>query len=143
MGHIDDSISGLKQIKELGIDAVIFGGDPWADPKIVTEAGEAAEGIMWATIPTPEAPTSVLAAMEEKRGSNEFPICSPQVYDATYILKEAMTGLNDINSEDIKDRLYETSYTGLLGPLSFDENGDLTQVNYAVFKVVDGEPIRQ
>src|SRR3989344_9675955 len=39
LGYTEASIPGLKQVKELGLKAVLFGGDAWDDSKIWSEVG--------------------------------------------------------------------------------------------------------
>ena len=47
MSYPEATIVGLKQMAELGVKAKMFGADTWGDPKIATDAGKAAEGIMY------------------------------------------------------------------------------------------------
>jgi len=137
LGYSDASIPGLKQAAELKLDVPMLGGDAWDDSKIFTEAGQAAEGIMFAVVNSP-LNEEFKTKMEEKVGSDEITVCSPNAYDATKILAEVI-GKVGTDSTKIKDELYKVSYTGGVSSdkIEFDSNGDLVGANYVV-KVVRG-----
>ncbi len=137
VGYTEATIVGLKQIKELGIEATLLGGDAWDDPKIPEEAGDSAEGILYIK---PFAPLTeeFKAAMEVKTGTKDVTICTPQAYDAVYIVAEIMKKVGT-DSEKIKDELYKVEgYEGVSGTITLDENGDLATASYILKVVTDG-----
>ena len=140
VGYTEASIVGLKQAKELGIEAQMLGADAWDDRTIHEQAGDAAEGIVYIH---PYAPLTdkFKAAMEAKTGSSELTICSPQAYDAVNIVAGIMKRVG-AEGERVKDELYKVKdYQGVSGPITIDENGDLSTANYAVKIVKNGEAV--
>ena len=140
VGYTEASIVGLKQIKELGIEAKILGADAWDDPKISEQAGEAAEGLMY-TMPFSPLTKEFKTAMEAKTGGKELTVCTPQAYDAVNIIAEIMKKVGT-DSEKIKDELYKVEeYEGVSGIITLDENGDLAAASYIIKTVKDGKQV--
>jgi branched-chain amino acid transport system substrate-binding protein len=139
-GYTDGSIIGLKQAKELGLQAKMLGGDSWNDPKIIAEAGSASENIMYLV------PTSVRSPVFEANflsvvGGKEITIGSRESYDAVRILAQVMEKVGT-DSTKIKDALYKVqNYQGVSGNISFDKNGDLVSASYDVKIVKDGKAV--
>jgi branched-chain amino acid transport system substrate-binding protein len=134
------AITALKQAKELGLNVKFLGGDAWDDPKIVKEAGEAAENIMY-SVYSPALPEDFKALMEKKTGSNVIIQCSPPAYDATMIIANTMKKVGT-DSTKIKDELYKVkNYKGVSGMIGFDKNGDLTTASYTIKIIKDGKAI--
>lgn len=134
----DAAVAALKQIKELGINAAIFGSEGLKSEDIVSGAAEAAEGLVV---------TSVSAGSEnfinrhrDVYGEDPGPFAA-QGYDALKAIylavkKGAKTG------EEIKNALYELSFDGASGHIDFDENGDVSG-NYDVYVVENGKFVKQ
>ncbi|MBI3638388.1 ABC transporter substrate-binding protein [Candidatus Wolfebacteria bacterium] len=141
-GYPEDTISGLKQIKQMGIKSEIFGSDSWTDPDIAAKAGTAAENIKWVNIKTPSAPESLMKILEAKTGKKgEVPQCSLQSYDAVKLLEMTIKNSNVISGEKIKEQLYKTTLSGFSGEVAFDENGDLKTANYEIKTIKNGKMI--
>lgn len=139
LGYTEASIPGLKQIAEAGIKTTIFGGDAWDDSKIYSEAGKAAEGIMF-TVGSSNPTDGFKAKMKVKVGNDEFAVCSPTAYDGLNILAQVIKKVGT-DSTAIKDELYKTKYIGGMSSneISFDANGDPLRANYAIKLVKDGK----
>lgn len=128
-----DQAIGVRQAKELGIDAVFFGTEGARDRKDFIEASEgAAEGAyVYHFSPDiysiPEADAYV-KAFESKYG--HLSGFGPPAYEAMNILLTAIDQAaadGDITREEVMAKLSAIKdYKGILGfPVSFDEKGDL------------------
>lgn len=76
--------------------------------------------------------------------NNEPPTqVAAQTYDTIYLIKEAVErlGHTDFTSEELRDELKKTSYTGVTGNQSFDENGDIVKDCTLVIYNADGEQV--
>lgn len=76
--------------------------------------------------------------------NNEPPTqVAAQTYDTIYLIKEAVErlGHTDFTSEELRDELKKTSYTGVTGNQSFDENGDIVKDCTLVTYNADGEQV--
>jgi len=136
VGYTDGTIIGLKQAKELGLNVKFLGGDAWNDPKIITNAGAASEGIIYlvpTSVKNPVFEVSFLGVV----GGKEITIGSREAYDAVKILAQVIAKVGT-DSTKIKDALYKVqNYQGVSGNISFDKNGDLVSASYDV-KIVKG-----
>lgn len=140
LGYTEASIVGLKQLKELGLERPIFGGDAWDDPKIWGEAKESGEGAMY-LVPNSPGTDEFKAKIEAKTGSKELTACTPQGYDNVYIIADIMKRVG-VDSEKIKKELYNVKgYKGISGEISLDINGDLMAADYVTKVVKNGKAI--
>jgi branched-chain amino acid transport system substrate-binding protein len=141
VSYPEATIPGLKQISELGIEAQIFGADTWNDPKIYTETGEASEGVMY-SVPKAAPTEAFKAKLQDETGSDYVGECSASAYDAIHIISQVMSNTGT-DSTDIKNALYETTYTGGVfnDTVSFDQNGDVLDAKYGVWEIQDGTPV--
>lgn len=136
LGYTDGTIIGLKQAKELGLNAKMLGGDAWGDPKVVTGAGASAEGVMYLT-PTSVESKNFVDAYTKYSAGKEITVGARESYDAVKILAQVMNKVGT-DSAKVKDALYGVqNYQGVSGNISFDKNGDLVSASYDI-KVVKG-----
>ena len=140
IGYTDGTVVGLKQAKEIGLNAKILGGDAWNDPKIISNAGFGAEGIMY-TMPKSVSNATFDAAIEKLTNSKEVTVGSRESYDAVKILAQVMKEVGTKSSK-IKDALYKVQgYQGVSGNISFDKNGDLSTASYDIKIIKDGKAV--
>ena len=139
LGYTDASIPGIKQAKELGLTAPLFGADAWDDSKIWQEAGAAGEGAMF-SVASAQPSDTFKSAMRAKVGNDEIGACSPYAYDAVKIIAKVLEK-SGTDRTAIKDELYKVTYTGGVSSdsISFDQNGDPASANYIVKKVSGGK----
>lgn len=62
-------------------------------------------------------------------------------YDAAYIMAEAIKNAGSTDAQAIIDALAKIEYTGVTGPISFDEEGDAYNKNIAIIKIVGGKHV--
>ena len=126
----ESALAGLKQIKELGVNLPILGGDAWDDPKIHT--GDFAQGVFFVT-PQVNFNNAWKTKMIAKGAGTT--VCAPSAYDNVKILADIIARVGD-NGEKIKSELYKVKdYAGVNGNITIDQNGDLATAAYDVKKV--------
>ncbi|HEX5392404.1 MAG TPA: branched-chain amino acid ABC transporter substrate-binding protein [Rhodocyclaceae bacterium] len=117
-----------KQMKALGINAKLMGGDGIQTPKLVELAGDAADGVI-ASIPglPKEKMPGGQAFLDKfkKRFNADVELFAPMGYDAVFVLAEAMKRANSTEPAKILAELKKTNYNGVIGPIQFDDKGDL------------------
>ena len=137
----------IKQARDLGIDALIMGGDTWENPAIIDVAGEDAEGIVLSTFfdendpATEEAQKFVEGYKKELAGKEPIiPAVAALGYDAYILLRDAIERAGSTDGVAIRDALRETKdFEGVTGIINFTEEGDADK-NLAVIKTVkDGQ----
>jgi branched-chain amino acid transport system substrate-binding protein len=137
-----ETLSGIRQYKELNIEIPAWGADAWDTPEVWQELNGLGDGLMFlsaSTNPTEE----FKQKMKEKVGSDDLIYCSNYAYDATKILANVISEVGT-DSEKIKDALYDVEYSGGVSQqlIKFDENGDINKdgVSYSL-KQVQGTEI--
>lgn len=112
--------------------------------KFLETAGKAAEGIIFTDLPSVNLNSArVLTFLEDYKknyglpaGGQEFYMAA--AYDAVNILAQATEKVGS-ESVRIRDYLYSLSeFYGLIGKYSFDLNGDVVGVSWALKKIKDG-----
>ena len=129
----DSVVAALQQIKELGVEAVIFGSEGLKSDAILEGAGDAAEGLVLTSVSS--GTTTFAEQHEAAYGEGPGPFAA-QAYDAyTAIAAAIETGAS--TGEAIRDALFTVEFDGASGSIAFDENGDVSG-NYDVYEVIDG-----
>lgn len=130
----DSAVAALKQIKELGIKATLFGSEGLKSEDIIKGAGSTADGMILTSVSI----GNVGFITKYRREYNEDPgPFAAQAYDAykavALVLEQgASTG------EEIKKALQNLDFQGASGTINFDSNGDI-EGNYQVYMVRDGK----
>ena len=142
-GGIDPQAGPMKkQMAELGIKAKFIGGDGMQTPNFIKLAGDAAEGAM-ASIPglpkeTMPGGKDFLAKYKTKFGK-EVELFAPMGYDAVMVFIEAMKRANSADPAKFLAEVGKTNYNGVIGPIAFDEKGDLKNGPITIYVVKGGK----
>lgn len=129
-----DSVGGpmLKQMKSLGINAKFMGGDGICTtelPKIA--AGSMADGqVVCAEAGGVEGAQKKSAddfnQRYQKRFNDDVKLYAPYVYDSVNVMVDAMVRAGSAQPAKYLPELAKTqSFAGVMGPISFDEKGDI------------------
>ena len=129
-----------RQARELGIKAVLLGGDGWDSPKLSEIGKEAINGGYFSNHYSTESkePAAVDFMNKFKAKYNKQPDgLSSVAYDATKILIKAMEGTTEVTAAAIRDQLANIrEFMGATGKISIDEKRNA--VKSAVVVQVDG-----
>lgn len=133
----------VSDIRAVGITVPFMGGDGLNNPAFVKEGGVAGEGAYSSIsgVPVNQLPAKgqdFLARYQQKFGA-------PSNY--TIYAYEAMTvALSAIQKANVKDRAAilaavagTRDFDGVIGKWSFDQNGDTTLSDFAVYQIADGQ----
>lgn len=131
-----------KQMKALGLDVPLIGGDGIQTPKFIEVAGAAAEGT-YASIPgLPKDQMPGGKAFLEKfqaRYNKQVELFAPMGYDAVFVLAEAMKRAGSTEPAKVLPELKKTRYNGVIGPIEFDDKGDLKNGPITINVVKNGK----
>src|SRR3954465_8856802 len=114
-----------------------FGSDGIAPPAFLELAGEAANGVMYATHFSPatstENPVAVKWIEAFRKEFGKLPdYVHAQGYDAMNVTIQAIERAKSIDRTAIRDALRKTDYQSVRGPFKFDAKGDPTLVSHVV-----------
>jgi branched-chain amino acid transport system substrate-binding protein len=128
-----DQAIGVRQAKELGIDAVFFGTEGARDKKDFIAAAEGAAEGAYVYHFAPDIYAIPAADAYVKKYESTYGVLSgfgPPAYEAMNILLTAIDRAaadGDITRQEVVDKLHQIkNYNGILGfPVTFDSKGDL------------------
>ena len=143
--NIENAAEILIQARELGLEALFIGTSIWDDPELIELAGEAAEGIVFATIFDPEAGITrmtevFLNAYREKYGEDAVPHSSVALaFDSYLVAISAMIRAGTTDGNALVKALLETrELPGAAGSITFNDRGDPIK-SVVVATVLNGE----
>jgi branched-chain amino acid transport system substrate-binding protein len=131
-----------KQMKLLGMNIKLMGGETMNSAKFIELAGSAADGDI-ASTPG--------AALESRPGGKAFAdkykaryhedigLYAPYFYDGVMLIGAAMKAANSTDPAKYLPALAKISYPGITADFQFDANGDLTRGLLTIFEVKSGK----
>jgi branched-chain amino acid transport system substrate-binding protein len=142
-GGIDPQAGPMaKQMKELGIKAKFIGGDGIQTPNFIKLAGDAGEGVLASIpgLPKDKMPggTEFLAKYKAKFNA-EVELFAPMGYDAVMVFVEAMKRAGSSDPAKFLPEVGKTDYKGVIGPIAFDDKGDLKNGPITIYVVKGGK----
>ena len=129
-----------QQMKRLGLNARLLGGDGLQNANFLKLAGADAEGVVASSpgLPLEAMPggNAFKAKFEAKYGPIQ--LYAPYAYDAVYVLVEAMKRADSSEPAKVIAALAQTDYQGVTGPLKFDDKGDTLGGAVTMYEVKNG-----
>ena len=147
-GGIDPQAGPMvKQMSELGIKAKYIGGDGMQTPNFIKLAGPAAEGVMASMPGLPKETMPGGAAFLQKykaKFNADVELFAPMGYDAVMVFIDAMKRAGSTDPAKYLPELSKTNYQGVIGPIAFDDKGDLKNGPITIYVVKGGkwEPLQ-
>jgi len=136
--YYKDDAQIAKQAKDLGIESALLGGDGWDGILGVADDPSDVENAIYVNhyAPDDEEVVSWLEKYKEVYGidANAFSVLA---YDSMNILLDAITNADSTAPDDVVAALAATDYSGILGHLTFDDNGDPIK-DVAFIQINDG-----
>jgi len=131
-----------RQMKLLGINAPLMGGETINSAKFIELAGPAAEGSIAST---PGAALEsrpggkAFAAKYKARFNSDVGLYTPYFYDGVMVIAAAMKAANSTEPAKYLPALAKIKYPGVTADIEFDKNGDLTKGLLTIFEVKNGK----
>jgi branched-chain amino acid transport system substrate-binding protein len=142
-GGIDPQAGPMKkQMAELGIKALLIGGDGIQTPNFIKLAGDAAEGTIASIpgLPKDQMPKGKdFLAKYKAKFNAEVELYAPMGYDAVMVFIEAMKRAGTADPAKFLPEVGKTDYAGVIGPIAFDEKGDLKNGPITMYVVKGGK----
>jgi len=142
-----DAVAGpmLRQMKQLGLNVKLMGGDGACTESMPRLAGDAladdqvvcaeAGGVIDAQKKGME---DFRAAFKKKFGV-EVQLYAPYVYDATMVMAEAMKKADSAEPAKYLPVLANIQYKGVTGPIAFDSKGDIKEGTLTLYTYKGGK----
>lgn len=131
-----------KQMRALGLAAKFMMGDGGYTPKMIDNAGAAAEG-MYASlpgVPLDKMPGGKeFSQRYEARFKQPIQLYAPYCYDAVNVMIAAMQKAGSADPAKYLPELAMIEYDGVTAKISFDEKGDLKGGAITLYQVQNGK----
>jgi branched-chain amino acid transport system substrate-binding protein len=135
----------LRQMEQLGMSNVkYFGGDGICTSEMARLSGGAKTidnvvcaqgGTSLAKMPGGEA----WKKRYDAKYPGQFQLYSPYIYDATFVLVDAMKRANSTDPKVYTPELIKTSYKGVTSTIGFEPNGELKNPSISLYVYKDGK----
>ncbi|MDO8413885.1 MAG: branched-chain amino acid ABC transporter substrate-binding protein [Gallionellaceae bacterium] len=132
----------VKQLKALGLSAKFMMGDGGYTPKLIENAGAAAEGVYASLpgVPLDKMPGGKdFSQRYEAQFKQPIQLYAPFCYDAVNVMIAAMQRADSAEPAKYLPALAETSYDGVTGKIAFDEKGDLKGGAVTMYQIQQGK----
>ncbi|MFP4297151.1 MAG: ABC transporter substrate-binding protein [Spirulinaceae cyanobacterium] len=138
----------VKQLRELGYEGLIIGGNGLNTSNVFPVCQDKCDGILIAQAYSPELDNEINGAFREAykaENNTEPPQFSAQAFTGIQVFVEALraidaeTPIADLSLEDLRTELREQIFTGtyetVLGELSFTPEGEIQQKQFYVAQI--------
>ena len=131
-----------RQMKVLGMNMKLMGGETMNSAKFIELAGPAAEGHVASTPGAalesrPGGPA--FASKYKARFGQDVGLYAPYFYDGTMLIAAAMKAADSTDPAKYLPALAKIKYPGITANFEFDANGDLTHGLLTIFEVKNGK----
>ncbi len=139
-GNFTEAAMFIKQAKQNGVTVPLLGGDTYEVQEFLDVAGAESEGVEFSAFFDPDAELTPLTKefVQKYRDANEGKDpagVTALAYDAYNLVCDAIEAADTSDPVAIRDALAASDFTGVTGPVKFDENGNPTKA--AVIKKVE------
>lgn len=137
----------LKQLKSLALDVKFMMGDGGYTPKLIDNAGAAAEGAYASLpgVPLDQMPGGKdFSQRYEAKFKQPIQLYAPYCYDAVNVMIAAMQKAGSAEPAKYLPELAKIEYDGVTAKITFDEKGDLKGGAITLYQVQQGkwQPLR-
>lgn len=131
----------VRQMRQLGLNARLLGGDGLQSVEFLKLAGAAAEGV---TASSPGLPLDQMPggkSFKEKFNAKygKIQIYAPYAYDAVNAMIRAMEAAGSAQPARYLPELAKVDFQGVTGRISFDRKGDIKGGAVTLYRVKDGK----
>lgn len=144
-GYAPQGAPMARQMKQLGINAKLLGGDTICSAEMGRLGGDAvAENVLCAqggAILDKQANGPAFKAKYKKRFNGEADVYASSFYDAMYLISEGMKKANSLEPAKVSAEMSKNVYKGVAGTYAFDEKGNMKQSPVTIFTFKNGQPV--
>lgn len=143
-GYHDDAALMVRQAREQGFNADFVSGDALNTAEFWSISGPAGEGVRYSDAASAVNLDSAKAVVEKFRADGYEPEgYTLNSYAAIQAWAAAANKAGSVEGEAVADALRSAPIQTAIGELSWDEKGDLTEVNYAWYVWHDGKAVQE
>ena len=133
-----------RQMKQLGMNVKLMGGDTLCSPEMGKLGGDAVgENVLCAqggTVLDKVSSGPAFKAKYKKRFNQDPDAYAASFYDQLMFIGEAMQKAKSVEPAKVGAELYKMSYKGVAGTYSYDDKGNMKQSPVTVYTFKNGVP---
>jgi branched-chain amino acid transport system substrate-binding protein len=131
----------VRQMRTLGIKAPFLGGDGMQSAEFIKLAGAAAEGAIGSSpgLPLEHMPGGADFTKRFGERFGKVQIYAPFSHDAAVVLLQAILRAGSAEPDRYLPELVSTRWDGVIGPIAFDDRGDLKDGPVTLYQVKGGQ----
>jgi branched-chain amino acid transport system substrate-binding protein len=125
----------LRQMRDQGMKTILMAGDAMNAKEFASITGAAAEGTLFTFGPDPRNKPTAKSIVEKFKAKNIDPEgYTLYTYAAFQIWSQAVAKTKTTDPKKVIAAIKDGSWDTVLGILSFDQKGDIKQIDYVVYK---------
>jgi branched-chain amino acid transport system substrate-binding protein len=134
-GYHKESGLLLRQMRDQGLKTVLMAGDALNDREFASITGPLADGVLFTFGPDPRLKPTAAAIVEKFKAKGIDPEgYTLYTYAAMQVWSQAVTKAGATDPKKVADTIKGGAWDTVLGKLSFDAKGDITVIDYVVYK---------
>ena len=141
-GYAPQAAPMARQMKALGLNVPLLGGDTLCSPEMAKLGGPAVgENVRCAQAGAIIAKQPGGPAFLDKykaRFKREPDVYAPSFYDQTMFIAQAMKSANSVDPAAVAQQLRSQSYPGVVGTYGYDDKGNLKKTTVTVYTFKNG-----
>jgi len=143
-GYAPQAAPMTRQMKQLGLNAKLLGGDTLCSPEMGKLGGDAVNDAVFCaqggSMLEKAAGGPAFKAKYKKRFNLDTDAYGASFYDQTLLIGEAMQKANSIDPNKVGAEIYKMTYKGVAGTYTYDAKGNMTQAPITVFTFKNAVP---
>lgn len=125
----------LRQMRDQGMTTAFFGDDDLSTHEFWSITGDAGEGSYMSFNVDPRTRPEAEAAVRKLRQSGFDPEGTTlYTYAAVQVLARAINKMGSMNPKDIARSMHGSTFSTVIGDITFDEKGDVTNPDYIIYR---------
>ncbi|HCY84486.1 MAG TPA: branched chain amino acid ABC transporter substrate-binding protein, partial [Desulfobacteraceae bacterium] len=140
-GYHSDASKIVQLLKKKRVKTTFFGGDGMYGDNFTNLAGKYSEGV-YATGPNDTSNNPLhkeLAVKHQKKYGEDPGTFFYNGYACVQALAAAAEKAGSIDYDKLRAAMFDTKIDSPLGPIGFDDRGDVIGAGFSVYKVIDGK----
>ncbi len=134
-GYHQESGLILRQMRDQGLKTTLMAGDALADKEFASITGPAAEGVLFTFGPDPRKKATAAAIVAKFKAKNIDPEgYTLYTYAAFQIWTQAVAKAGTTDGKKVAAAIKGGSWNTVLGKVSYTPKGDITILDYVVYK---------
>jgi branched-chain amino acid transport system substrate-binding protein len=144
-GYAPQAAPMARQMKALGINALLLGGDTLCSPEMAKLGGDAVgANVLCAqagAMLDKQAAGPAFQAKYKARFKQKPDVYAAPFYDQTMFIAEAIRGANSLDPSVVAVAMHSMSHKGVAGTYAYDRDGNLKTSAVTIYTFKNGEPV--